>query len=54
MKLQYEAPQLALINLMPAQKLADATIPYDNLHDPEYVAPGSFTFGGTEVEIPIN
>jgi len=53
MKLEYIAPSVALICLMPAQKLADATIPYDDLKDPDFVPPGSFGQGDTEVDIPI-
>ena len=53
MKLQYVTPVLTLVNLMPAQQLADATIPYDDMNDPDYVGPGSWTFGGTEIEIPV-
>ena len=53
MKLQYDAPALMLVKLMPSQQLADATIPYDDMDDPDYVGPGSWTYGGTEIEIPV-
>ena len=53
MKLQYTSPEMVLVCLQPAQKLADATIPYDNMNDPDYVGPGSWIFGGTEIEMPI-
>ena len=53
MKLLYVTPVLTLVNLMSAQQLADATIPYDDMNDPDYVGPGSWTFGGTEIEIPV-
>lgn len=53
MKELYTAPQMELVCLQPAERLADATIPYDNMNDPDYVGPSSWIFGGTEIEMPI-
>ena len=53
MKELYSAPQLELVSLEPVERLADATIPYDDMDDREYTNPLSFIYGGKEIEMPI-
>ena len=57
MKLDYIVPELELICLVSAQKLADttdATIPFDNFQSGDIIEPGdSYIIGDTEVDIPI-
>lgn len=54
MKEKYTSPSLALVQFVSAQRLAYSDIPFDNLKDPDFVGPGSFTQGDTEIDIPMS
>lgn len=48
MKEMYKSPELEILSLTPAERIAaDELIDFDTLR------PGSFTQGGVEIEIPL-
>lgn len=53
MKETYKSPELELLCLAPAERIANTTdLDFDSIKDPNYVG-GSFTIGDTEIDLPL-